>query len=69
MHVSLMVPAPFTTISGGYLYDRRMVACLRAAGHDVRVVELAGRFPDPDPTAIDAAHAAWAELDSGSACR
>jgi glycosyltransferase involved in cell wall biosynthesis len=66
MHVSLMVPAPFDTISGGYLYDRRMVDCLRAAGYAVRVVELPGRFPDPDQTAIDAAHAAWADLDAGS---
>jgi len=66
MHVSLMVPAPFDTISGGYLYDRRMVACLRAMGHEIHVVELNGRFPDPDQTAIDAAHAAWAELPSGS---
>jgi glycosyltransferase involved in cell wall biosynthesis len=66
MHISLMVPAPFDTISGGYLYDRRMVECLRTLGHDVRVVELQGRFPDPDQAAIDAAHAAWAELDSGS---
>jgi glycosyltransferase involved in cell wall biosynthesis len=66
MHVSLMVPTPFDTISGGYLYDRRMAECLRAAGHDVRVVELPGRFPDPDQTARDAAHAAWTELDAGS---
>ncbi|MFL5280915.1 MAG: glycosyltransferase family 4 protein [Rhodopila sp.] len=61
-----MVPAPFDTISGGYLYDRRMVEGLRALGHEVQVVELPGRFPDPDQIAIDAAHAAWAELDAGS---
>lgn len=66
MQVSLMVPAPFDTISGSALYDRRMVEGLRAQGHRVRVVELAGRFPDPDQAAIDAAHAAWADLAADS---
>lgn len=41
MHLSLLVPAPFTTVSGGYEYDRRIVAGLRAAGHQVDVVEIA----------------------------
>ena len=45
MHVSLIVPAPFVTVSGGYAYDRRIVAGLRALGHQVDVVELAGAFP------------------------
>ncbi len=62
MHIAMMVPAPFSTISGGYAYDRRMAECLRALGHQVQVVELSGRFPDPDQAATDAAHAAWAEL-------
>lgn len=66
MHVSLIVPAPFTTISGGYAYDRRMTECLRDLGHQVHVLELPGRFPDPDQTATDAAHAAWAELEAGT---
>ena len=35
-------------------------------GHEIRVVELDGSFPDPDQTAIDAAHAAWAQLEAGS---
>jgi glycosyltransferase involved in cell wall biosynthesis len=66
MHVSFIVPAPFTTISGGYAYDRRMAECLRDLGHQIRVVELPGRFPDPDQIATDAAHAAWAELEAGT---
>lgn len=66
MHVSLMVPASFDSISGSTLYDRRMVQGLRALGHTVRVVELSGRFPDPDQVAIDAAHAAWADLTAES---
>ncbi len=42
MHLSLIVPAPFDAVSGGYAYDRRIVAGLREAGHTVKVVELAG---------------------------
>ncbi len=62
MHITLIVPAPFDTVSGGYEYDRRMVAGLREAGHTVEVVELPGSFPLTDARAIAAARAAWAGL-------
>jgi len=62
MHLALLVPAPFAAVSGGYSYDRRMVEGLRAAGHSVDVVELAGRHPLTDDAARDAAAAAWAML-------
>jgi glycosyltransferase involved in cell wall biosynthesis len=62
MHVSLIVPAPFDTISGGYGYDRRIVEELRATGHHVEVVELPGRFPLVDELARDGACAAWDRL-------
>jgi len=39
MHVTLIVPAPFDTVSGGYAYDQRIVAGLRTAGHIVEVSE------------------------------
>ena len=35
MHAALIVPAPFDAVSGGYSYDRRIVAGLRDAGHRV----------------------------------
>jgi glycosyltransferase involved in cell wall biosynthesis len=41
MHATLIVPAPFDTVSGGYAYDRRIVAGLRAEGHVITVRELA----------------------------
>jgi glycosyltransferase involved in cell wall biosynthesis len=66
MHVSLIVPMPFDTVSGGYAYDRRIVAGLRQAGHSVRVVELAGTYPVADATARDAACAAWDSIADGS---
>jgi hypothetical protein len=48
MRLALIVPAPFATVSGGYAYDRRIVAGLRAAGHQVDVIELAGTHPLAD---------------------
>ena len=62
MHVCLIVPGPLATDSGGHHYDRRMAEGLRALGHDIQVVELEGRLPDPDQAAIYAARSAWAAL-------
>jgi glycosyltransferase involved in cell wall biosynthesis len=68
MHISLIVPAPFATISGGYEYDRRMVAGLREAGHTVDVLELDGVFPRANDCARDAACRALDRLPSGTRC-
>jgi glycosyltransferase involved in cell wall biosynthesis len=51
MRLALAVPAPFDTVSGGYIYDRAIAAGLRALGHEVLVVELHGTHPVPDATA------------------
>jgi glycosyltransferase involved in cell wall biosynthesis len=64
--IHLIVPAPFSAISGGYIYDRRMVEGLSALGQDVRVVELAGRHPFPDEVATEAARTALAEIPEGA---
>jgi glycosyltransferase involved in cell wall biosynthesis len=66
MQVCLIVPGPLATVSGGHHYDRRMAEGLRALGHDVRVIELGGRLPDPDQAAIYAARTAWAALPGDS---
>jgi glycosyltransferase involved in cell wall biosynthesis len=66
MHVALIVPKPFETVSGGYAYDRRIVALLRAAGHQVDVIQLAGTHPLADDAARDAACAAWDGLAEAS---
>nr|WP_245215807.1 glycosyltransferase family 4 protein [Pararoseomonas baculiformis] len=42
-------------ISGGYNYDRRIIAGLRDLGHSLRVEEMAGRHPLPDEAAMSAA--------------
>jgi glycosyltransferase involved in cell wall biosynthesis len=51
MRIALVAPAPFDTVSGGYNYDRAIAAGLRALGHEVLVVEQAGRHPLPDDVA------------------
>lgn len=66
MHVTLIVPAPFDTISGGYTYDRRIVAGLRDLGHVVEVAALPGRFPLTDADTRDAACSAWDRLHPGT---
>ena len=62
MHAALLVPGPITAISGGYGYDRRITAELRAAGHTVDIIELTGTHPLPDDEARASARAAWASL-------
>jgi glycosyltransferase involved in cell wall biosynthesis len=62
MRISLFVPGPFDTVSGGYGYDRAIVAGLRAEGHEVDMIELAGCHPMPDEAALASAQAAWSQL-------
>ncbi len=66
MHATLIVPAPFSTVSGGYGYDRRIVSGLRDLGHEVAVVALPGQHPVPDAVARDAACAALDRLVAGT---
>lgn len=66
MEVALLVPGPFDTVSGGYIYDRRLVEGLRANGHDVQVVELSGRHPLPDDAALSSARHALDAVGTGA---
>lgn len=65
MHATLIVPAPFSAVSGGYGYDRRIVSGLRDLGHAVSVAELPGAYPATDAIARDAACAALDRLAAG----
>ncbi|MBC9178040.1 glycosyltransferase family 4 protein [Pseudoroseomonas ludipueritiae] len=62
MKLALLVPGPFSIVSGGYGYDRRLVEGFRAAGHEIEVVELGGRHPLPDAAAEASARAALASI-------
>ncbi len=59
---TFLVPGRLDTVSGGYGYDRAIIAGLRGLGHTVDTAELPGTHPLPDPAAIAAARAAWDSL-------
>ena len=62
----LLVPGSVETLTGGYGYDRRMVAGLRERGWSVTVRELDRSFPYATPAAKDDAAEALAEIPDGS---
>ncbi|MEO0913686.1 MAG: glycosyltransferase family 4 protein [Pseudomonadota bacterium] len=41
------IPGDIETLTGGYIYERRLLLGLRALGHDVEHIELPASFPDP----------------------
>ena len=63
MQVVFAVPGSLDDVSGGYAYDRRIIAGLRDAGHAVEVASLAGRHPLPDDGALKAASDLLARTD------
>ena len=62
---TLILPGPLDRLTGGTIYDRRMVEGARAAGDDVAVISLPGTYPeglsDADRAAASAALARAAE--------
>ena len=63
----VVVPGALDQRTGGYRYDARMVAGLRARGWAVAVRELDGAFPGPDPVAESALDTALAGFPDGRA--
>lgn len=61
-----VVPGRLDQITGGYLFDRRIVEGVRASGRAVAVIELPGRFPDADDRARAAAQRALEALPPGA---
>jgi glycosyltransferase involved in cell wall biosynthesis len=64
--VTVAVPGDLATRTGGYAYDRRIVAELRQAGWQVDVLELGDGFPMPDAATMRAAEAKLAAAPAGS---
>lgn len=45
--LAFAIPGDIATLTGGYIYERRLLEGLRQAGHDVQHLQLAASFPDP----------------------
>jgi glycosyltransferase involved in cell wall biosynthesis len=66
--LAFVVPGPLGQVTGGYLFDRRVVEGLRSLGWRVGVAELPGAvFPTADAAALDAADALLAGLPDDAA--
>ncbi|WP_331351685.1 glycosyltransferase family 4 protein [Cellvibrio sp. UBA7671] len=56
------IPGDINTLTGGYSYDRRLIAELQALGHKIEHLHLSNRFPVPDAEALADAAAQFAAL-------
>jgi len=65
--VHVIVPGSLETRTGGYGYDREIVAGLERRGWTVRVHEIPGSFPAPSVESRRAAAVALASLPDGAA--
>ncbi|WP_287886240.1 MULTISPECIES: glycosyltransferase family 4 protein [Paracoccus] len=57
------IPGDIATLTGGYIYERRLLEGLRDLGHDMRHLQLVASFPDPTPAEMAAAVAALVAED------
>jgi glycosyltransferase involved in cell wall biosynthesis len=64
-HLVFAVPGRLETPTGGYVYDRRVIAELRREGWRIDLVTLSERFPDPDATVLRESYAQLAALPPG----
>src|SRR5690348_10868927 len=64
--LEFIVPGDLESATGGYVYDRAMMAGLRALGWRVALRALDASFPSPNPDALAHAARVFAELPDGS---
>lgn len=64
-NVTFAVPGDLATPTGGYAYDRRMIAELRQLGWKVEVIDLGDGFPRPSSETRAAAQALLAAVGKG----
>src|SRR5262245_32104935 len=65
--VAFLVPGPLTALTGGSIYDCRMVEGLRSRGWRVDVHELDSSFPEPSPGALSGAASVLSTIADGEA--
>ncbi|MCF3932077.1 glycosyltransferase family 4 protein [Acuticoccus sp. M5D2P5] len=65
--VAFAYPGDLDTRTGGYAYDRRLIAELKGHGHKVALVKLADTFPNPRERDIEDAIAQLAAVPAGHA--
>jgi len=63
--LAFAVPGDLATPTGGFAYDRRMIAELRELGWQVDIVELGDDFPQPSSATKSAARDRLASLPQG----
>ena len=63
--VDLLVPGDITTLTGGYIYDRKIFAGLAQLGWQVRVTALDDSFPTPTQSALEGAARALVATPDG----
>jgi glycosyltransferase involved in cell wall biosynthesis len=61
-----VIPGKLSTMTGGYEYDRQLIAGLLGMGIRVHHVELSARFPVPDSVAMAEAAAKMAAIPDGA---
>lgn len=59
------IPGDMRTVTGGYIYERRLFEGLLAQGRDMRHVPLPASYPDPSPDDMTTAIAALRCIDPG----
>jgi glycosyltransferase involved in cell wall biosynthesis len=64
--IDFVVPGDLDTPTGGYIYDREILAGLRALGWRTTVHSLDPSFPEPTPAALRAARSTFAAIPDGS---
>ena len=67
--LTLIVAGDPDQLTGGYVYDARIVEALRQRDWQVRVIGLEGRFPEPDGIARQALDDALAGVEAVGALR
>lgn len=60
-----LIPGELQTATGGYVYDRRILAELRALGWQATVHSLHSSFPEPSTAALEQADRVLADIPSG----